>query len=243
MFFIGSTYGQFPSRLASQPPFANTATLTTSTAQPLTLQNGFPVQPSTTITNSYAIDRNYALPYVQSWNFTVEKRLASDIVATAGLAIDHIDVHYELDMHYLGQTHTVSVPLALTLREAATGVTIEAVTAAFEASYQASFSRLLPGIPVRIVNLRTTAIGVRPRFDLAALGPREGSLEEAARGNRRVWFDGGWHATKIWDRLSLPAGARLAGPAIIEQNDATTVLDPGLVADVDGFGNLLVTRA
>jgi N-methylhydantoinase A len=168
---------------------------------------------------------------------------ARDIVAAAGLAIDHIDVHYELDMHYLGQTHTVAVPLAVTLREAATGVTIEAVTAAFETSYQASFSHLLPGIPVRIVNLRTTAIGVRPRFDLAALGPREGSLEEAARGNRRVWFDGGWHATKIWDRLSLPAGARLAGPAIIEQNDATTVLDPGLVADVDGFGNLLVTRA
>ena len=65
----------------------------------------------------------------------------------------------------------------------------------------------------------------------------------AARGKRRVWFDGGWHATKIWDRLSLPAGARLAGPAIIEQADATTVLDPGLVADVDRLGNLLVTRA
>src|SRR4029453_15087432 len=85
--------------------------------------------------------------------------------------------------------------------------------AAFEASYQASFSRLLPGIPVRIVNLRTTAVGVRPPFDLAALAPRGGSLEAAARGNRRVWFDGGWQATKIWDRMWLPVGARLAGPA------------------------------
>jgi N-methylhydantoinase A len=170
-------------------------------------------------------------------------RKVRDIVAAAGLAIERIDVQYELDMHYVGQTHTVAVPLSVELGEASTCVTIDGVTAAFEASYQGSFSRLLPGIPVRIVNLRTTAIGVRPRFDLAALGPRAGSLEKAARGIRQVWFDGGWHATKIWDRLSLPVGARLTGPAVIEQDDATTVLDPGLVADVDRFGNLLVARA
>ena len=146
-------------------------------------------------------------------------------------------------MHYVGQTHTVGVPLAVTLGDASTRVTIDGIRVAFEASYQASFSRLLPGIPARIVNLRTTAIGLRPRFDLAALGPREGSLEAAGRGSRRVWFDGRWHPTRIWDRLSLPAAASLAGPAVIEQSDATTVLDPGLVADVDSFGNLLVTRA
>jgi N-methylhydantoinase A len=170
-------------------------------------------------------------------------RRARDVVAAAGLAMQRIDVHYELDMHYVGQTHTVSVPLAVTLGEASTGVTVGGVRAAFEASYQASFSRLLPGIPVRIVNLRTTAVGVRPPFDLAALAPRGGSLEAAARGNRRVWFDGGWLATQIWDRMSLPVGARFAGPAVIEQNDATTVLDPGLAAEVDSLGNLLVTRA
>jgi hypothetical protein len=82
-FFIGSTYGQFASRLASQPPFANTATLTTSTLRPLTLQNGFPVQPSTTITNSYAIDRDYRLPYVQSWNFSVQREFPHAIVLEA----------------------------------------------------------------------------------------------------------------------------------------------------------------
>jgi N-methylhydantoinase A len=43
--------------------------------------------------------------------------------------------------------------------------------------------------------------------------------------------------------MSLPVGARLAGPAVIEQNDATTVLDPGLAAEVDSLGSLLVTRA
>ena len=117
---------------------------------------------------------------------------ARDIVAAAGLAIDRVDVHYELDMHYVGQTHTVGVPLAVTLGHASTRVTIDGIRVAFEASYQASFSRLLPGIPARIVNLRTTAIGLRPRFDLAALGPREGSLEAAGRGSRRI----GSHAAR-----------------------------------------------
>src|SRR5262249_28322487 len=82
-FFIGSSYNQFPSRLASQPPFANTATLTTSTAQPLTLQNGFATLPSTTITNSFAIDRYYVLPYVQSWNFSVQLEFPHSIVLEA----------------------------------------------------------------------------------------------------------------------------------------------------------------
>lgn len=168
-------------------------------------------------------------------------RRARAIVADAGLALERIDVRYELDMHYTGQTHTVAVALTETLGETSTAVTAESLRYAFEAAYRTSFSRLLPGISVRIVNLRTSAIGVRPAFDLAALGPKGGSIREASTGARRVWFSGGWRETTIWDRLSLPAGATIEGPAIIEQSDATTVLDPGLTATVDRFGNLLVS--
>jgi N-methylhydantoinase A len=170
-------------------------------------------------------------------------RKLREVVAASRLSVDRIEIRYELDMHYLGQTHTVAVPLALTTDGHTTGVTEAAVRQAFETSYQASFSRLLAAIPIRIVNLRTTAVGVRPPFDLRALAPSGGSLTAAARGERPVWFDGGWHTARTWDRLSLPAGARVEGPAIIEQDDATTVLDPGLAATVDDFGNLLVTRA
>jgi N-methylhydantoinase A len=61
----------------------------------------------------------------------------------------------------------------------------------------------------------------------------------AARGTRLVWF-GGWRETSIYDRLSLPAGAEITGPAILEQPDATTVIDPELAANVDRFGNVIV---
>jgi len=91
--------------------------------------------------------------------------------------------------------------------------------------------------------LRTSAIGRRPAFDLAALAPGpDASLAAAQRGTRPVWFDGAWHETSIWDRLSLPVGTTITGPAILEQPDATTVVDPGLAARVDDYGNLIITR-
>lgn len=170
-------------------------------------------------------------------------REAYAVVADAGLSVERIDVLYELDMHYLGQTHTVSVPLPVTLGEASTGVSAAIIREAFDTAYGAAFSRLLPGIPVRIVTLRTAAIGRRPAFDLTALAPpADAAVETARRGTRQVYLDGAWRETAIWSRLDLPVGARIDGPAIFEQPDATTLLDPGLTAEVDALGNLVIMR-
>ena len=118
------------------------------------------------------------------------------------------------------------------------------IRSAFEAAYLTSFSRLLPGLPMRIVSLRVAAIGRRPGFDFAVFAPdASASLDKAARGTRRVWFAGGFRDTTIWSRLDLPADARIEGPAILEQPDATTVIEPGLAGRVDKLGNLIVERA
>jgi N-methylhydantoinase A len=58
-----------------------------------------------------------------------------------------------------------------------------------------------------------------------------------------VWFDGGARDTDIFARLDLPAGARIAGPAILEQPDATVVIEPGMRGTVDALGNLVVEPA
>jgi N-methylhydantoinase A len=172
-----------------------------------------------------------------------EADAARRVVAEAGLAVDGIDIVFAFDMHYVGQTHTVTVPLPLRVTDDGTGLTEAKARDAFEEAYRRSFSRLLPGIPARIVNLRTAAIGRRPRFDLATLAPgADASMTKARRGSRPVWFDGGWHDTAIFARLDLPVGAVIAGPAILEQPDATTVVDPGLTARVDRFGNVIVAR-
>jgi N-methylhydantoinase A len=167
---------------------------------------------------------------------------ASEVIKAAGIPIERIDVIYELDMHYLGQTHTVSVPLPV--EADARGVSEALVRKAFEETYSASFSRLLPGLAVRIVSLRVAAIGRRPRFDFSIFAPETAaSIEKAKAGTRRVWFDGGFRETSIWSRLALPAGATIQGPAILEQGDATTVIEPGHAGRVDKLGNVIVERA
>ena len=85
IFYSGSVYNQFPSRLASQPPLpATTASLVTSTAAPLTLENGFPASlstgPSGFIGNTYALNPNYRMPYAQTWNFSVQREFPHSIL-------------------------------------------------------------------------------------------------------------------------------------------------------------------
>jgi N-methylhydantoinase A len=169
-------------------------------------------------------------------------REASAVIAAAGIQTERIDVVYELDMHYLGQTHTVSVPLPIGAD--AQGINEGAVRRAFEQAYSASFSRLLPGLAVRIVSLRVAAIGRRPAFDFSVFAPdASASLAAAKTGARAVWFDGGFRETSVWSRLALPAGATIAGPAILEQPDATTVIEPGHIGRVDALGNVIVECA
>ena len=171
-----------------------------------------------------------------------EADAAVTVVEVAGLPVEGIDTVFEADMHYLGQTHTVAVRLPITVTDGRTGISETILRTAFETAYHAQFGRLLPGVGIRLVNLRTAAIGRRPHFDLAALTPGpEASLAAADRGTREVWF-GGWHRATVHDRLLLPVGAEIPGPAILEQPDATTVVDPGLIARVDHLGNVIVTR-
>ena len=144
-------------------------------------------------------------------------------------------------MSYIGQTHTVPVPLPARLKNGATDVSAAMIRTAFETAYHKTYGRLLEGIGARLLSLRTTAIGIRPKFDLGVLGPAAGATLEAARtGSRSVWWEGAWHEAAIYDRIALPVDACIRGPAILEQDDATTFIDPGLAASVDRLGNVIV---
>lgn len=83
-YYNGSVYNQAASRLAQQPPFANTATVNTSLARPLTLQDGFATAPSTQITNTYAVDRYYRAGYAQTWSLALQHDLPLSMVAEVG---------------------------------------------------------------------------------------------------------------------------------------------------------------
>lgn len=160
----------------------------------------------------------------------------------AGIAFDGRSISVELDMSYLGQTHTVAVPLEGDFSKPAK-LTRESIKAAFETAYAAAFGRVLDKIGIRVLNLRVAAIGRRKKFDLSLLAPpKDGSVEAAKRTTRKVWLDGAWHEAGIYRRLELPLGAVIPGPAILEQSDTTILIEADLVGEVDAFGNLIVKR-
>lgn len=153
------------------------------------------------------------------------------------------DLSFELDMSYIGQTHTVSVPLnVLVDGSKITPPTRDEIEAAFDAAYGATFGRLLKNGQRRIINLRSAVTGKRPKFDLKTLAPTTADLSPA-KATRPVHFGNRWHDTAIHDRLSLPVGAVIPGPAILEQPDTTVLVEPGLQARVDPFGNTLIEPA
>ena len=173
---------------------------------------------------------------------TAERGLA--LLRRSGAELERLEIAFELDMSYIGQTHTVPVPLPARLAGGATDVSTGMIRTAFDTAYRKTYGRLLEGIGVRLLSLRTAVIGIRPKFDLAILGPApDATLEAARRGSRRVWWEGGWHETAIYDRIALPVGATVEGPAILEQDDATAFIDPGLAAAIDRLGNVIVRPA
>ena len=146
-------------------------------------------------------------------------------------------------MSYLGQTHTVDVPLLLEFDGKSTEISVIGIRDAFENRYRQVYGRPLEGIPIRVLNLRVSTLGHRPKFDLALLAPADGvSLGQVHVDTRPVWFNDTWHETPIYDRLPMSVGVTVPGPAILEQPDTTIFIEPDLKGDVDRFGNLLITR-
>ncbi|WP_425101808.1 hydantoinase/oxoprolinase family protein [Tropicibacter sp. S64] len=151
--------------------------------------------------------------------------------------IAELRVIHSVDMQFIGQTHLLRVPLPDGTPSA------EDLQTLFEEAYFRRFQVTLPEIRPALVNVNTSVIGRRPEVDLSLLidaAARKATLDEAQTGTRPVWFDG-WTDTPVYWRDFLPLGARLQGPAIVEQMDCTLVMEPGDSAVQDHDGNLIVT--
>ncbi|WP_299878444.1 hydantoinase/oxoprolinase family protein [uncultured Sulfitobacter sp.] len=150
------------------------------------------------------------------------------------------ELSFELDMAYIGQTHTVSVPIAVEVNDGTVQPPTQAqIESAFDTAYGATFGRLLSNGVRRILNLRSAVTGKRPKFDLATLAPSTSGVA-APIAMRPVHFGDAWHDTAIYDRLSLPVGSVITGPAILTQPDTTVLIEPDLQGRVDAFGNTII---
>jgi N-methylhydantoinase A len=146
-------------------------------------------------------------------------------------------VLHAADMQFRGQTHLIRVKLPQM------DVSRAVLRSLFEEAYFARFQVRLPEIEPVLVNLLTSVIGRRRPFPMRSLleaSARALDTRGASIGERALYAGGRWHCAQVFDRLKLPLGARISGPALVQQIDATTVLEPGSAAVVDAIGNLRI---
>ena len=141
----------------------------------------------------------------------------------------------ELDLRYVGQEFTLSVPLS---RDDLVHGKRQKIRAAFDALYEHRYAHHSPDEPVEMVNIRLAAIGKRAKLKFPKLG-----ANRAAKPKRREVYLGDPRkpvSCPIYQRTDLGAGARVKGPALIEEHGTTTVLFKGDACRVARSGELII---
>ncbi|HEY6995367.1 MAG TPA: hydantoinase/oxoprolinase family protein [Xanthobacteraceae bacterium] len=163
---------------------------------------------------------------------------ALDELRGDGFARDRIRIARSLDMRYAGQGYEIAVPCPAGPLEAAD---LKRLRLAFDQQHKTMFGHMAPEEPVEIVSCRVRGIGLVSPVAMPRFEPAGGTLADARRELRRVRFDGEERDCPVYQRERLGVGLELAGPAILDQLDCTTVICPGQIARVDEWKNLIVS--
>ncbi len=143
-----------------------------------------------------------------------------------------------IDLRYLGQEHSVTVPVDLA------EASVASILDDFHAAHERTYTFRLDDTPVEFVTYRLTATAGVAKPELTRLTGEGRSGEAAAKGSREVDFgEEGRHAAKLFERDLLPPGFSVAGPAIVEEPTSTTLVHPSQTLVVDDYGFLRITEA
>ncbi|CAM3669922.1 hydantoinase/oxoprolinase family protein [Bordetella sputigena] len=149
--------------------------------------------------------------------------------------IDGAEYVYSAEMRYRGQSYEIDTVLDPAHVETAN---IQAVARAFHDMHRQLYGHADAQAPVQVVSLRVVISGNndKPRF------PRYETRAGAPKADRRVrvWLDGGFREVDLYSRGALAAGQHFSGPAIVTQDDCTTVIPAGHLCRVDEYANLRI---
>ena len=168
--------------------------------------------------------------------FAEQVAVGRAMIAREQVKVERIEAIHSADMQFQGQSHILAVAIP------DPAISVDALRALFEAAYWRRFGVELAEIRPVLVNLHSAVIGRRKPVSLTAIAAStpKATLSEARTGYRNAWFEGGRVDTPVYRRELLPEGAQFSGPAIIEQLDCTTVIEPGTDARLDRIGNLIL---
>ncbi|HUB16808.1 MAG TPA: hydantoinase B/oxoprolinase family protein [Acetobacteraceae bacterium] len=164
----------------------------------------------------------------------LEQQARARLVA-AGVARHDLVVERSADMRLEGQMHEINVPLP---DGAITVATLPAIRAAFATAYAARYTSVYGGVGVQAISFRVRCRGPLPVLSLTEAGAQ--AAGNALKSTRPAWFGDAFVDTPVYDRYALSRDAAIAGPAIIEEREATTVVLPGDRVTVDASGALRI---
>ena len=142
-----------------------------------------------------------------------------------------------LDLRYVGQEFTLSVPVTRAQLEQGER---RAIRAAFDRLYDQRYAHHSPGEPVEIVNIRLAVIGKRARMHFPNLAPASAAVP--SRTAQAYLGDAGRAVScPVYRREELGSGARFSGPALVREHGTTTVLFDGDACSVARTGELIIT--
>ncbi len=147
-----------------------------------------------------------------------------------------------VDMRYAGQNYELTIPVP---DGPATAATLDRLAEGFAAAHKQRFGFVAEGETVQLVTFRVEAAGLVPKASFQPQPNAGPDATDAIVDRREVWLPeaGGFVVCPVYDRDRLHAGNHIAGPAIIEQMDTTTVVLPGMVARVEPYLNLILEAA
>jgi N-methylhydantoinase A len=161
-------------------------------------------------------------------------------LARSGVAGEKVTFERAADMRYIGQEHSVTVRLPSGIAGEEGRADIKRL---FDRAHEERFSHSAPEESADIVSLRVSAIGRLSKPDLPER-PAGTSIpgDECRLGRRTVVFSGrGALSTPVFNRKQLLPGNVISGPAVIEEDASTTVVEPGDSVIVNRFGHLVIT--
>jgi 5-oxoprolinase (ATP-hydrolysing)/N-methylhydantoinase A len=159
-------------------------------------------------------------------------------LAEAGIAPGDVVVERSADMRLVGQTHDISVDLPA---HALSAADFDDIRSAFTAVYSGRYTTVPPAAAIEAINFRVKVRGPAPALSLS--GAAGGATGCKVKGTRRAWFGSSYVETRVYDRYALAPGDRLAGPAIVEEREATTVIGVDDIAEIDANLNIRITIA
>jgi N-methylhydantoinase A len=169
------------------------------------------------------------------------ERHAEAELATAGLGRDALTFNRYLNLCYPGQTFDIAIPAVTDGGGRMSPAQLIQTVDSFHDLHEELHTYAARDEEPVVRSVRVQAVGATQKPGLREHPEATGPVESALRSRRAAFFDGRFEDTPVYDGDKVGPGHRIEGPAIVEERFTTIVIQPRHTAEVDRWGNYVVT--